>query len=1095
VNPDELVRRIVALAGAGRFTDMKTELQQGMKEARRRAMESGVVAERMKGEAALAAMRGTTAPAGKARTAPTLLKEAERVGIKKGQEDARANAPAGVVSGIEHGTRQAQIEAELTLARMTDQEPRTPPRTIRGTVAAAVRAGGKLTAKAVVQETLARVRRAVAAGDPVGARDRSPLDLVIGEAYAKGATEETERIKKRYKRFVANLEDERLDMQDKMRGLGEYLREMPETVRARSLPQLKRLAWPKTKAARQRHLEIAIEIIDREWRGYARRETILRINQKLESIKAKKDPRRGIPISKLADKKEKKIQAILAQIHAAMWLDQERVDTAISKLVDATDEGSRDFTGDEKTTLVILQRFGHLRGKTLEELKWAETQVDRVIKEGRMEHEAQEERRLQEMATLRERAMHSFTGGKGPMAISARLRHRSRHWLKRIGDALRTFDDWHQSWEWMLDKLERFSGSNPLGGDMTVYFRDLAHQATHSENSGTREWSQTLTSKLHEIHGVRGWRLQRILETNATERTEKSGVHRYRTERMPDGTERTVAEELPLTQNEAYYLWQKFFDASQSENMQSNGFTEKTAEELEAFLKPETREWALWLMTEFFPTHRKGVNDVFKRMFYTDLPEIANYTPIVREYESQKDDDPFLGQKSSVASVISGHLKSRTETSRPVKIVDGDDLLMRYVVQMEHFKAWAEAVREMRSVLGAERVLKAIEDYHGPSAKRVVMAFVGQFSAGGSDRAMAVRGLDRLRANFTRAVLSINPVVFLKQLTSIPAYMMDIPVSSWAAGVADFFRHPAEVAQILMRSEMMRGRYDIGFERDIVLAMKSATSGKLAGRRRISDIMMALISFGDAGAIIIGGWPVYRYHYNRARQGGKSDAESKEIANREFGFSTERTQQAGGIKDLGQIQQAWGSWGRLFTMFMTSPTSYYRQMTAALRNARAGRGLPRENARRFIIAAFVLPIVFQFIASGFRWDDEDQMEALLNTPFNGLAFARDLANGVFHAMIDGRSREFTGSPVFDVVMDFSRAGGDVHQLVEKGLDKNEIYSILDHLAVGGSKFAGAPYEPAKRLIDGLADAVTGNTEKPLRRVLGFSEAALEGPDE
>ena len=111
-------------------------------------------------------------------------------------------------------------------------------------------------------------------------------------------------------------------------------------------------------------------------------------------------------------------------------------------------------------------------------------------------------------------------------------------------------------------------------------------------------------------------------------------------------------------------------------------------------------------------------------------------------------------------------------------------MLFKHIVEMEHFKAWGEPMREMRSVLGVEQSRRAVKQYHGATADRVLQGFINRFAMGGQDRALTLNTLDKLRANFTRSVIGGNPVVFLKQLASIPAYAMEIPTKDFIRGTA-----------------------------------------------------------------------------------------------------------------------------------------------------------------------------------------------------------------------------------------------------------------------------------------------------------------------
>ena len=529
------------------------------------------------------------------------------------------------------------------------------------------------------------------------------------------------------------------------------------------------------------------------------------------------------------------------------------------------------------------------------------------------------------------------------------------------------------------------------------------------------------------------------------------------------------------------------------EEMQSQGYDIQTLMELEQFIDPKIKQWAQWQIDEFYPTYRTGVNKIFKDLFYTNMPEIENYSPISRVYYGKTEDEAMLTDSGFFASVVPGALYSRKKNARDFNILDGDTVLLKHIVDLEHFKAWGKPMREIRSVLGSEPVQRAIKQYHGRTANQVFQQFHNDFASGGKNNGQSLQLLDTIRANFTRAVIGANPVVFLKQLSSIPAYTMDIPVKDFAKGFAYALMHPVEAHKTLMESNTMQARYRVGFERDIILAMQRDVPKTITGQVNISDLLMLSTKLGDKLAIIAGGWSVYAYHLKRlTAQGMDRDAAHKEALH-QFDRATKRSQQAGDTIDLGYIQRSWGSIGKLFTMFMTAPTSYYRSTSAGVRNIVAKRG--GANVKRLLVSWPLLSMLFQFVADGFDWEPEKQAKAALLGPLNGLFIVRDLVGTMSAALFEGVTYWTAGAPPPLTTANLgAQAMARTNKMIKEGMTDEDFAKTMFDLAEFAGNLTGIPVGPLERVWSGMRDAATGETEHPIRRSMGFSENALGSDD-
>jgi hypothetical protein len=883
----------------------------------------------------------------------------------------------------------------------------------------------------------------------------------------------TARLIEKYETLTADLKEARLDIYKQQAALEKHIKAtLPPAERYRVMHHIKRMASVAGKEARQKRFDFAMEQLENAHIRVEKKRALDGIKKILKSKGPRKTSRgvqSNVGLSREANR-------LMEHVRVAVKMDPQAALGRILDLYESLDTGNREPTPKELEYVAIYQMFSGLEGKSVEQLQSALSALKALVKEGNMQWKADETKRKEDATKKRDAFYSEITGGAGVPIQETKDAQRKGIW-SAISESLSAYDTYHQSWEMLLDKLARKDKSSaPLESKTTEYFSGIVHAATHQESNGTRAQQDILHKKLVEIYGEK--KLSKKLAQNSKV-INKTGVFRYYKDGNP--------VEKPLSQNTAYKLWQMFQQPSIQKEMQEHGYTQETLAQLEKFIDKKVMAWAKWQINEFYPEYRKGINDIYSALFYVDMPNIEGYSPISRDYRSQKADDPLLGEGGHFASVLGGAVKSRKKNMRDFNILDGDSVLMKHIVEMEHFKAWGIPMREMRSVLGAEKIQGAIEHHHGKAANRALKQFMDHFASGGVDRATTLNALDKLRSNFVRSALGANVVVFMKQLASVPAYMMDIPTASFATGMVSFFANPMKAYKTLMQSEMMKARYKEGFERDIMLTLRRSSEKALTGTRTIADHLMLMTRLGDRAAIIVGGWSVYQHHKKQFLKNGLSAEDAHAKALLKFERATERSQQAGNVKDLAHFQRL-GSLGKLFTMFMTAPASYYRNMSMGMRNIKAGRGSRAENLKRMAMAQFVLPMIFQFIASGFDWEDEKQLRAAIVGPFNGLFIARDALEAFATALLEGRSYFSVGvTPPLSTAQKAVYGGVNINKAITGAGDGDEFVKGLEYFAAVAGYLTGIPVGVAQRTIEGIKAAVEGETERPIRRIMGFSE--------
>ena len=169
-------------------------------------------------------------------------------------------------------------------------------------------------------------------------------------------------------------------------------------------------------------------------------------------------------------------------------------------------------------------------------------------------------------------------------------------------------------------------------------------------------------------------------------------------------------------------------------------------------------------------------------------------------------------------------------------------------------------------------------------------------------------------------------------------------------------------------------------------------------------------------------------------------------------------------------------------------------MTAVRDLAFDGRNR-KESLKTLAIYHVILPQLFQLVSNGFQWDGEDQKRALKWGNFSAIPIAGDAVEGVINHF---SNRGFGYSPtVLTDLYDTSLKGiAEAEELVEAikqadNMSFEELWGSIDKLSKAAGYWTGTPADFVHNSVSGVADAINGETDFPMRRILGWSEFALD----
>ena len=561
------------------------------------------------------------------------------------------------------------------------------------------------------------------------------------------------------------------------------------------------------------------------------------------------------------------------------------------------------------------------------------------------------------------------------------LEQQSRKNQTRINKAIRDFGkkmDKARGWVLsdltdIMDLLSRTTGEM-IGGKLEdmVTMRFKAAENTYK------------AGKMHLMDDVINKKLAQLFGKNWKTEMRSHGFKKFTGIKLESGLE------LELSQSEAYYLYNQSKDPSNN-----NSFEKKYGEnykdilkQIEGYLDPNVKKWADYQTDILFPLLYERYNETYREMYDTNLPWNNNYAGrIFREDITQEDIDLMKKPLSHRNSVAGPSTKERVKTTSPIKDFDGNSALSSYILDMEQFRAYATAVRDIDALFKDPDIRKAIERTSGKGIVRVVDEFIKAISNRGQSRSPQADIINIGIDLFVTARLGLNPIIAIKQLTSIPAYTADIGLGNWVKyspkAMSNFSSTWKEITD---NSIYIKDRYNKGIQ-DALKASQTKSAEEIVPnkyKQGINDyvsFMLKMIQYGDKGGIT-GGLPNYLYYKDQFISKNPKGTEQQAIdyAIKKFEYDTSKAQQSYDLTDRDLLQM--NPYIRSFLPFTTTPKQYARKSTQSIRQLRrwaTGQKYKRSigrNLYQLMLYRLGLPLIFQYVSLGLpglftKFEDED----------------------------------------------------------------------------------------------------------------------------
>tara|TARA_R110001592_G_scaffold115086_1_gene315327 strand:- start:386 stop:9019 length:8634 start_codon:yes stop_codon:yes gene_type:complete len=641
-----------------------------------------------------------------------------------------------------------------------------------------------------------------------------------------------------------------------------------------------------------------------------------------------------------------------------------------------------------------------------------------------------------------------------------------------------------------------------------IFGGKLQENVTFKIDEGTRDYKARkmattliINAKLEEVYG-KNWRSISAKDSSLT----------------PTGIFTDNGIELPeLSQNQMAYLVNQYKDPA-NENSYKKKYGKdykRIMKEMEAKLNDNVKELARWQVEEFFPSLYESYNEAYKKVYRTSMPWNQFYAGrIYREgIDSSDAPDILSNSKGSYRGFASpASTKIRIQNDKPIADIDQMSGLMTYVNDMNYFAAMGSPLNDVSKLFNNSNIRQAITNNYGNGAMSSIDDMINKLSNRGVNKEYGTQWINNITSAFVIGRLSINPTIFIKQLTSAPAYATDIGFRNWTKnsilGMPSIIKNWKEISS---NSVYIQDRYGETILRTLETYAPSKVENLIPSDKMGSliDALMYLVKQGDKGAIIIGGVPNYVYYKNEFKNKNPQSTEQEAIdyAIIKFERDTKRTQQSSDLQDKDQYQTG-GVFERALNMFQTSIKQYLRKELTAARNlyrkiesgGKEGKGTYWENLKVLFVYHSLLPVVFQYTAAGLPgilapWDDEDPIDLLRAATIgnlNAMFIVGELFSGLGDALTGkpwASSGQAASLPILETAAAFNkaiaRADKTKDSVKKEELYKKAIFDLVNSM--------GLPLRQVERLVENSQALMKGGMrpEEMILRILQFSEYQIE----
>lgn len=496
----------------------------------------------------------------------------------------------------------------------------------------------------------------------------------------------------------------------------------------------------------------------------------------------------------------------------------------------------------------------------------------------------------------------------------------------------------------------------------------------------------------------------------------------------------------------------------------NTGITEQDIRDITAFLGSKETGAVDNLLRFYDEQQYKELDAVYSELEGVHLSKEQNYFPMDRvediSYNKELERDILERNYISRAGVAKGMTQKRVDSKKGFSELSFIGTILRNLSKVEHYKAFAPALRDANKYLNNIEIKRSIvqnfgEDYYNTLTKWL------KDTAYGGDRTVK-QGMEEfamwLRTNFVTAMIGINISSMLKAPISFIQGMEMAGKGKTMASLADFILHPFKtIAKTESKSGLVKYRF-FNQQRELqeIVAERSKLdkiTGQSSGLQKIKEISMLPWQIFDKSTVTI----VWNGAYQEALADNQTEAQARAFADRVI----RRTQPMAGAINLPDVFRS-GVLNKLLTTFRNQQNQNFNlgfeSIAKKSKNKIGWAKLGADLAFYWLIPAYLIGFITRRKLSNAKELAADT----LNQALGGLVLFGNIINGMTTGFM-GETTPLEG---------FSQ---DIYSALTAKKMSTRVNKILEIAAMS----TGIPYVGVKRIVTGQP---LGKKKKKKRRI-------------
>ncbi|MBN2661585.1 MAG: hypothetical protein JXR54_09990 [Tannerellaceae bacterium] len=545
-----------------------------------------------------------------------------------------------------------------------------------------------------------------------------------------------------------------------------------------------------------------------------------------------------------------------------------------------------------------------------------------------------------------------------------------------------------------------------------------------------------------------------------------------------------------------------------------------TKEVIDNMLPKEAKEWADYVSDVYMDKTHNEINDIHKKTNYISLSKEEKYFPTEREkiYEELGTGKGFMSQ--DVSSNMYSFLIDRVQPKNPLRIRSTDnvpardfvDLLNGYINSTSHYRAWAEASKNMDVLInhrgfqaasesvGLYRLVRNMIDTNINGAERVrndyANSFVGRILSKYASVQLAakVNMIPKQATSFINGIVEAErPADWMKELLKLAASRQ-----KRKALMLDLYNNSPKIKERIdsyaAADPDLRGSGNgVGTKRD----RKGRRASTSKTKKNLNKILNGYIPIGDLAGIMGGYGPVYMEALRKTGDKAKAIEEFEKY---------EGTQQSRSMLYLNSMQMKQNAINRMVLMFKSMPVLLLNKEMQALRGIRreflrrdvktgkrAGlKGIRGKDVTKFVVNHFLTNMLFTAVGYSpmlILGDKDDYMRkinrAALVGGLNGFFIAGDFFDWMVGRYYAGEKYDYS----------LARTPEDLWMKPwEKAMsakEKKDLTGITEAAAMFALFTKGIPAHTLATVFEGFAEIGNGDVVTGFLRAMGYTDYVID----